>query len=898
VIPDSDQASADFGRLLRRLRIDAGLSQEELAEAATVSARSVSDLERGISRTARPHTARLLAAALGLAGPEQAGFLATARGQAHHEAGSHAATKTGGSAWPVRESAPGEHRALPRDISAFTGRADELERTVRAVTDLSVRNHVIRICAIGGMAGIGKTTLAVHAAHLLAPQFPDGQIFVPLHGHTPGQRAVDPSDALATLLLAAGFDARQIPADLDARERCWREYLAPRKVLLVLDDATGHDQIRPLLPGTGGNAALVTSRQRLSALEDAAVIDLDTLPRRDAVSLLVRLSGRDELTAGDPAVADLASQCGDLPLAIGMAARQLHHHPARTPADLITDLTSARNRLDLMRTENVSVAAAFDLSYRTLTTGQRRLFRRLGLHFGPDIDVYAAAALANVSLATARRQLDALYDQHLLTEPAAGRYRFHDLLREHARTLAASGNPDDREAAINRDLDYFTHTAATAAEQTPRWPYSAAPPAPGQPPACRPPIASASQAVSWMETERANLYAAASYAAATSRYPYTIALSAAMTGFLEARGPWDKAIALQQDAITTAAETHDKPGQARNLLALAGMQEITGDSPKAAATCAQALEIYRDLGDVSGQADTFNGLAALHTGTGDYQLAAEYAERALALYTRIPQLRWQCDALFVLAAVHEAAGDYPAAVACCRRAEQLATEQGDRWGQLNATRDLGIMERLTGDYANAERHQRQALELAREYQDRGQLAAVLFELGVLQRLTGDYEAAAASHRSALEQYRELGQIDGIAVVSNDLGLLQQVTGDYQAAAASHLEALAIYTEYGRRPGQAEVLNSLGEMYAKTGDSARAREHHATALRIARDLPARPEEARALEGIGRSNLGFDNREAEKNLRQALDIYRRLGTPDALRIRVALRELGLTETLDPS
>jgi len=143
------------------------------------------------------------------------------------------------------------------------------------------------------------------------------------------------------LLLAAGLDARQIPADRDARERCWRDYLAARKVLLVLDDATGHDQLRPLLPGTGGSAALVTSRQRLSALEDAAVIDLDTLGRRDASMLLVRLSGRSGLNPGDPAVADLASLCGDLPLAIGMVARQFYHHPARTPADLVADLTSA-----------------------------------------------------------------------------------------------------------------------------------------------------------------------------------------------------------------------------------------------------------------------------------------------------------------------------------------------------------------------------------------------------------------------------------------------------------------------------------------------------------------------------------------------------------------------------
>lgn len=278
VIQDDDPDSQDFGGLLRRLRMAAGLSQEELAETAKLSARTVSDLERGVSRTARPQTARLLAAALGLAGPEQAGFLAIALGRSRREAGRPVVSGPGAvradrpmpqglaglndAAVPAsagRGSGPRPYRTLPRAIAAFTGREDELDRTVRAVTGPSVGGGVIAICAIGGMAGIGKTTLAVHAAHALAPEFPDGQIFVPLHGHTPGQRPEDPVDALASLLLAAGFDARLIPADRDARERCWRDYLAGRKVLLVLDDAAGHDQVRPLLPGSGGSAALVTA---------------------------------------------------------------------------------------------------------------------------------------------------------------------------------------------------------------------------------------------------------------------------------------------------------------------------------------------------------------------------------------------------------------------------------------------------------------------------------------------------------------------------------------------------------------------------------------------------------------------------------------------------------------
>jgi len=190
---------------------------------------------------------------------------------------------------------------------------------------------VVSIHAIGGMAGIGKTTFAVHAAHQLAGSFPDGQFFLPLHAHTPGQRPVDPADALASLLLTAGVPAAQIPPGTDARAARWRDHLAGKKILLVLDDAAGHEQVRPLLPGTPGSPVLVTSRRHLTALEEARAISFDTLPPAEAAELLVRLADRPDLTPGDAAVGEITRLCGFLPLAVGMLARQLHHHPAGPP---------------------------------------------------------------------------------------------------------------------------------------------------------------------------------------------------------------------------------------------------------------------------------------------------------------------------------------------------------------------------------------------------------------------------------------------------------------------------------------------------------------------------------------------------------------------------------------
>ena|ERR1022692_497367 len=295
------QLPVTFGGLLRQLRAEAGLTQEELAQAAGVSSRSVSDLERGINLTARKDTARLLADALGLAGAARDAFEASARGRVR--AGVH----------PAGEAATAT-RTLPRDIASFTGREPELQELAGAAAGVSSFGGVVGIYAIGGMAGIGKTAFAVHAAHQLAPQFPDGQLFLSMHGHTSGQRPTDPVDALASLLLTTGVPAQQIPQGLEARMGLWRDRLAGRQLLLVLDDAASSEQVRPLLPGAARCLVLVTSRRHLTALEDTRAISLGTLTPEEAAGLLVRLADRHDLSQGDAAVDEIARLCGYLPL--------------------------------------------------------------------------------------------------------------------------------------------------------------------------------------------------------------------------------------------------------------------------------------------------------------------------------------------------------------------------------------------------------------------------------------------------------------------------------------------------------------------------------------------------------------------------------------------------------
>jgi tetratricopeptide (TPR) repeat protein/transcriptional regulator with XRE-family HTH domain len=848
----TEQPGLGFAELLRQLRAEAGLTQEELAEVAGLSPRSVSDLERGIHRTAHKDTAGQLADALGLAEPSRALFVAAARGR-----GPAADVLAAGGGGPGAFAAAAT-RALPRDVAAFTGREAELARLMGGIDALAAAGGVVGIHAVGGMAGVGKTTFAVHAAHRLAGAFPDGQFFLPLHAHTAGQRPVDPADALASLLLTAGVAAAQIPPGLDARAGRWRDQVADKKILLLLDDAAGHEQVRPLLPGSAGSLVLVTSRRRLTALPDATVISLDTLPPGDAAQLLARLAGRPDLGSTTGPGGEITRLCGYLPLAVGMVASQLRHHPAWPAAGLAADLAAAKDRLALMYAENLSVAAAFDLSYADLTAGPQRLFRRLGLVPGPNFDRYAAAALDGTSAGEARRHLGELYDQHLIIELAPGRYELHDLLREHARALAAAGDPAGSRAAAGRLLDYYLHTVLAAGRHIPTWATAHR----RRPDVCwpgdAPDLSTLGQAGAWLEAERPNLRAAVGYAAGSGRHLHAMQIPAAMGGFHHARGHWDQAAALYQTALTAARQAGDQPGQAGTLHDLGVMGKLTGDYTAATASLAQAVALYGRIGDRAGQAYALCQQGTVQRWTGNYSAALASLEQALELARGSDDQRAEACALQLLSAAQLETGDYLAPAVNLARALDLYRSLGHRQGQAQTLRFLGIL---------------------------------------LTR-TGDYPAAGAKIRQALKIFGDLGDRPYQAWTLNDLGMVQQLTGDYPAAAASHQHALELLRDLGERLGQAEALNHLGELLLRISAAGPARDQHIRALAIARDLGACPEEARALKGIGNSHLHDGNPgQATEYLRQALAIYQRIGAPAAQRVQEILQRHRLPTTPDP-
>jgi tetratricopeptide (TPR) repeat protein/transcriptional regulator with XRE-family HTH domain len=797
-----EQPALSFAGLVRQLRAGAGLTQEELAEAAGLPVRTLSDLERGVTRTAHKDTALLLAGALGLADPVRGLFAAAARGkvpavdvltalrQDAPGAFAAAATQSLSRGIAVPGGAAAATRTLPRDLASFTGRQRELGELVAAAADTG---GVVGIHAIGGMAGVGKTAFAVHAAHQLADRFPAGQIFLPLHGHTPGQQPVDPADALASLLLTAGVPAAQIPPGLEARIALWRDRLAERQLLLVLDDAASSEQVIPLLPGTGGSLVLVTSRRHLSALGDATAISLDTLPLGEAAALLVRLAGRPGLSPDDVAVGELIRLCGYLPLAVGMVARQLHHHPAWSAAGRAAELAAARDRLELIATENLSVSAAFNMSYAELTSDQQRLFRRLGLHPGADIDSYAVAALDGTGLAAARHGLEALYDQYLLTEPAQGRYRMHDLLRAHARALADRLDSDGgRDQATARLLDYYQHTAALADALLARQPRASPAPAAGTSPGAVPAPADREQALAWVRAERANLLGWLDHATGTEQHARVIALTAGLAGLLRHDGPWTEALTRHATALRAAQHLGDRPGQAGALTDLGHVRWLTDDYPGAARDLQEALGICRDLGDQLGQAGALVILGYVWRTTGDYPAAVQALEQALGISHDLGERRGQGNALIFLGDVRRRAGDYHGAARDLEQALGLCRDLGDRRGQANALANLGHVRGLTGDYPGAARDLEEALGLYRAIDDPGGEVEALNVAGTLHRLGGDLRQARSCHKQALGLARQIGSSWDEAHALAGLGRCALATGHATRAENMLRQALQIF----------------------------------------------------------------------------------------------------------
>jgi tetratricopeptide (TPR) repeat protein len=768
---------------------------------------------------------------------------------------------------------------LPRRNPFFTGRDEELRRLTESV-GRAMALGAAAVHTIDGMAGVGKTGLAVHLAHDLADRFPDGRLFVSLHGHTPGRLPARPFAVLGDQLSRLGVPTPHLPPDQDGRSELWRDLLRSKRMLIILDDATGHGQVRPLLPGDGRCLVLITSRRRLTALPETESLSLDTLPHAEACQLFIRLMSRALRSEEEGAIGELARLCGCLPLAIALLAGKLRHHPAWDTTDLVDNLTSAQHRLAEFQAEDVRIGAAFDLSYRNLPPGRQRLFLRLGLHIGSDMDAHAAAALGDIPLSEAREHLEALYTDHLLDEPVRGRYRMHDLLKDHARNHAAQDPPEETRQAIERLLDYYETTAEAAHRHLSPQSWQ---PDPTVTPA-RTPLPSLPDrraALQWMRSEHANLLACAARASAQAQHARVVRLAFAMHAFLHQAGPWEQALALHRAAVAAAQLMGARQEEARALRNLGTMLYLTDNYTQATDTLERALILFQRLEDPHGQADVLTDLGVVHGLTDGYGHALELLGQACTTYHRLGDLLGEARALSQLAGVQRLTDDYPRALGTFQQALAVHRAFGNRFGEAGVLAQIGGVLRLRGMHEQATTVLEPARDLCHEVDDRLGEAVALKELGVVHRLTDNLTRSVDLLTQALAIYRSLGDRFGEAGTLAHLGAGQGLMGKLEEATSRLRQALTIHVELGSRHGEAVTRNEWGVVLRNFGDLSGARYQHARALRLARTVPSPLEEARALEGIGRCDLRRGRQDPTgTHLRQALAIYQRIGAGEAL------------------
>ncbi|WP_411077885.1 cyclophane-containing RiPP biosynthesis TPR protein HaaT [Streptomyces sp. cmx-10-25] len=817
-------------------------------------------------------------------------------------------------------------RSLPRDATAFTDRTAELEALVRSVRMSQESGEALPVHVIDGMPGVGKTTFAVHAGHVLSERFPDGQLFVNLNGHTTGRPPVQATEALASLLAASGVPAQRIPvgddlgAVTEARAAMWRSQLADKKALLILDNAASYRQLEPLLPGGSGCLVLVTSRKRLAAYEEV-VLAVEALPPEHAIDLFVRLSGRPAASLDRVVLEQLVALCGYLPLGVSLLAARLRHHPSWGAEDLRTRLAATRDRLGELRAGERGVAATFNLSYQDLTPERQHFFRCLGLYPGTDLDAFSGAALGSVSVAVARERLDGLYDAHLIDEHPGSRFRLHDLLRDYARGLADEGGTMEAVQAVQRVCTYYLAALAVANRHIGRSGATYPIPQSGATQVETPPVESRTAALRWLEDERANVLASIRRANDLGLHELVIHMAAAMAPFLRQAGPWDQAVGLHRTAAEAARRTGNRRALADALAELGVVRRFMAAYPEAIEALNEAVTEYEVVGEKQGKADALNQVGIVWYMIADNEASARAQIGSLALYRELGDRLGQANALADLGMVRRQTSRFDAAVEAQTEALSIYRELGDRYGEANSLRDLGIVHCLLGEYRLAAQHHREAFDIYRELDDRVHQAYALNELGVVRRLTGDLAEAREAHTRALEyftelgerfgransirhlgvldrmdgnvteaiqllddalgSYRDLGSRGGEAASLGELGVARGDAGERDGAVESFRRSLEILRELGDRCGEAEVLNHWGALLRSSGDWAAASELFWQALGLARDIRCPLEKARALEGIGRCDwMAGARAQAEGSLREALDVYRQLGVGGAV------------------
>ncbi|GAB3809734.1 XRE family transcriptional regulator [Kribbella italica] len=777
-------SEAMLGELLREFRTAAGLTQGALAEKAGLSEQAVSLLERGTRRRPRVSTVRALAEALGL-DPQQEQRLS-------------AAAKGSGTPQPVQAAtelsslivAP---RQLPPTLADFTGRGAELDTLLSTLVG-EQHTGIVRMAAVTGMGGVGKTSLAVHAAHLTVDHYPDGHLYIDLRGYGPGE-PIQPRDALTQLLRSLGFDSQSIPETVDEAAALYRSRLAGLRILVLLDNANGAAQVRQLLPGAPGAAVVVTSRRSLTTLPGFVQVRLTPLTESDSISLLGKMVGESRVATETAAVRTISRLTGRLPLAVRLIGARLAARPA-WPIEHVTDqLRDEQRRLDELGTGHNGVRSNIAASVEFLATSDQLVERQaataldfLGLPNGTELVTITTAHLLGESEHHTEEMLERLVDLNLLESTAPGRYHLHDLIQAYAREQSSQRlSEGTRTDALSRVLVFYTGLAWRCQQATHREGSRLA--MAGDSLRTVPEVTDVNAVLRWFDTEWTNLTGAFHQAqripALRSLLPE---LTLALFGYFEARASWTEMRALLvigrqiagelnqqrlaawlehdlgipsaeenareeslthfQDALTLFREIGDPIGQARAASSVSHLLEQLGRLDEAVESAEESLELSQRIGDHALEGLSYLALGTLYSRRGDTVLADRAFNRSIALATMSGSERSLGKRYQVAADSHALAGQLPQAVELMTKALSTFERLSDENGRSESHSRLSTFYLELGDVAEARRNAEAGAALARALGNHQREGEALIALGKIEQATEQLGAARTHWRAA------------------------------------------------------------------------------------------------------------------------------------------------------
>ncbi|MBP2337327.1 DNA-binding SARP family transcriptional activator [Saccharothrix coeruleofusca] len=734
---------------------------------------------------------------------------------------------------PVAEpTAAAVARTLPYDLPDFIGRESELRELLSYLDEPAGRGP--RIVAIDGMGGVGKTSLAVRVAHLVADRYPDGQLYLNLRGYTAGAQPLPPGDAVETLLGMLGVGADQMSDDVEARSMLWRATTAQSRLLVLLDNAYDVAQVWPLLPLGPESLVLVTSRTRLIDLDGAHWMSLGTMTREDSAAMAAKLLGGRRTAAEPEAVAELVDLCGHLPLAMRIALSRLSNRPRWPIGYLVDRMSDESRRLDELKSGERGVELTLRISYEGLAPRLRWAFRVLGAHPGRDIDVNSAAALLGMSPEAAEGVLEVLLDAHMLQQHEIGYYTFHDLVRSFVNQFDLTGDDDGAADAFKRLLDYFVHATDHVCDQLFPGRVRLSPEPTDSTPAL-PALSTREAARQWLDREQTTLREAVVLAHARGLDRHVARLARNVVFPLDADGLYTEFVEVTRIAVVSSRRLGDPELLRLSLSNAAVAHWKLGRLGDGIAAASEALDLAVELDDQRGVAKDTGMLGLLMCTSGRFGDALSLLQESIRMKRELGAARTEAESLANLSSLYEQWGRYTEAAEAAEAAVVINRELGASENEIVALVDLALALLGMGALEQADEHLRRVRELGHDVGAPGDVALGYALSALVAHRMGRPGEARRFVEFGLQYHKARWTPIRRVVIGNMIGRLRRAEGDHAEALVLHERAHALAADIGYRIEQARALVGLAEASAALGEVEQARRHRERADEIFRDL---------------------------------------------------------------